>query len=348
MPAAIDRATYVAFSEATGLISTLVACDYDEELTFTDISIDKKMQADSRPLPDWGLYPAGVARVLQDRELPAIPVNAVFASDVPRGAGLSSSASVEVAFLTMWQHLSGDRLGEMDRALLCQQAENQYVGVNCGIMDQFASVCGAEEKILQLDCRSLEWEQMRLPGKVTIIIADTLVRRKLGSSEYNQRRRDCEEAVRIMKAELPSITSLRNVSLDAFEFLCSHLPPRVENRTRHVVEEIARTKQAKQCLAGEDVIGFGRLMNACHTSLRELYQVSSLELDALVVSAQSLDGCYGARLTGAGFGGCTVNLVDLDEVDPFVKGLKQGYFGRTGVEPEVYVTRPSAGAGIVW
>src|SRR4029079_8373632 len=196
-----------------------------------------------------------------------------------------------------WQTLSDWTLPSMRRALLGQKAENQYVGVNCGIMDQFASACGVENKLLLLDCRSLEWKTIPLPKDMSIVIADTTVRRKLTSGEYNKRRAACEEAVRLLKQDLPDITSLRDVSVEDFNRLADKLPEEVSKRARHVVEEIERSKQAEALLGAGNIQHFGELMNECHLSLRDLYEVSCPELDVMVRVAQSLDGCYGARLT---------------------------------------------------
>ncbi len=347
MPAAIDRATYIAFSATPGTVSRLIADDFDEEISFSPVSIQTKTQADSVKLPEWGLYPAGVMRMLLAQGHTVSSIQAVFASDVPRGSGLSSSASVETAFLTAWQSLGGWEMALMDRALLCQKAENQYVGVNCGIMDQFASVCGVENRLLWLDCRSLDWDTMPMPEKFAIVIADTTIRRKLTSGEYNQRRTECELAVHLLRRRLPGIRSLRDVSLKEFNRFASELPPVIEKRARHGVEEIARTHQARVALEVGAIDYFGRLMNACHASLRDLYDVSCSELDTMVSIAQSLDGCLGARLTGAGFGGCTVNLVESAKMNAFADQLKEQYRLATGLRPEIYLTQPSTGACIL-
>jgi len=235
----------------------------------------------------------------------------------------------------------------MKRALLGQKAENKYVGVNCGIMDQFASACGVENKLLLLDCRSLDWETIPLPKDVAIVIADTTVRRKLTSGEYNKRRSACEEAVRLLKQDLPIIKSLRDVSAEDFNRLAEKLPDEIEKRARHVVEEIGRSNQARALLEAEDIKNFGRLMNECHVSLKDLYEVSCPELDIMTRIAQSLDGCYGARLTGAGFGSCTVNLVALEQADQFAQALATGYQSETGFHPEIYITRAYNGAELL-
>jgi galactokinase len=347
LPAAIDRATYVAFSPADAPHSTLVAVDFDQRVSFSAESIPAKTQADSSPLPEWGLYPAGVMWSLMEEKLPVPSMNAVFASDVPRGSGLSSSASVEMAFTIAWQTLGRWTLPPMRRALLGQKAENKYVGVNCGIMDQFASACGVENKLLLLDCRSLEWKTVPLPENVSIVIADTTVRRKLTSGEYNKRRSACEEAVRLLKQDLPNIGSLRDVSVEEFNQLAGKLPDEIEKRARHVVEEIGRSNQAKALLEAGNVQNFGRLMNECHVSLRDLYEVSCPELNVMVNVAQPIDGCYGARLTGAGFGGCTVNLVAKESADDFAQALMSGYEKETGLRSEIYITSASNGAELM-
>lgn len=347
LPAAIDRATYIAFSLMSNDLSTLVAVDFNQQASFSPQTIPLKTQIDGSPLPEWAHYPAGVMWSLNEDQLETEGMNAVFASDVPRGSGLSSSASVEMAFMLVWQTLSDWTLPPMQRALLGQKAENQYVGVNCGIMDQFASACGVENKLLLLDCRSLEWKTIPLPEDVAIVIADTTIRRKLTSGEYNKRRAACEEAVRLLKGDLPNIRSLRDVSVEEFNRFAEKLPEEVSKRARHVVEEIERSNQAEALLEAGNIQHFGELMNQCHASLRDLYEVSSPELNAMVSVAQSLDGCYGARLTGAGFGGCTVNLVAHEQAETFSERLAKGYLSATGYQPEIYVTRASNGAELL-
>ena len=347
LPAAIDRATYIAFSPADTPHSTLLAVDLDQQALFSPQTIPNKTQADSSDLPDWAHYPAGVMWSLVEENLPVPAINAVYSSDVPRGSGLSSSASVEMAFMIAWQTLGGWTLPPMRLALLAQKAENQYVGVNSGIMDQFASACGVENNLLLLDCRSLEWQTLPLPEDVSIVIADTSVRRKLTSGAYNNRRAACEEAVRMLKQDLPAIQSLRDVNVNEFNQFRDRLPGEVAKRARHVVEEIERTRQASVLLEMGDIQNFGRLMNECHVSLRDLYEVSCPELDIMVEIAQTLDGCLGARLTGAGFGGCTVNLVLHEKVEDFSRNLAQTYEGKTNLKPEVFACRASQGAGLL-
>ena len=347
LPAAIDRATYVAFSITDAPHTTLLAVDLNQQASFSPENLPKKRQPDSTPLPEWAYYPAGVMWVLNEENLCTPNIDAVFSSNIPQGSGLSSSASIEMAFLIAWQKLGGWKLPAMQRALLGQKAENQYVGVNCGIMDQFASVCGVENRLLLLDCRSLEWQTVPLPENISIVIADTTIRRKLTSGEYNKRRSACEEAVRLLSQDLPIIKSLRDVNVSDFNRLARKLPVEIEKRARHVVEEIERSKQAQALLEAGEVESFGVLMNECHTSLRDLYEVSCPELDAMARISQSIPGCYGARLTGAGFGGCTVNLVANESVEPFAQTLAERYRQEIGLEPEIYITRASNGAELL-
>jgi galactokinase len=347
MPAATDRATYVAFASSGSDETTLWAEDFQEEARFTSTSLHDKRGADGEPLAGWARYPAGVAWSLMQAGHPARGMLAAFASDVPRGAGLSSSASVEVAFGMAWMKLAGVALPPMDLALICQRAENQYVGVNCGIMDQAASACSEEGRLMLLDCRSLEYQTLPLAEGTVIIVADTGVRHNLASSAYNDRRAACEKAVEMLRRDVPGIKALRDVSLEDFDRFAHKLPPEVEMRARHVVEEIERARRAPVHLQSGDLQAFGRSMNACHASLRDLYEVSCPELDAMAAIAQSLPGCYGARLTGAGFGGCTVNLVDRARADAFVDALRTGYQSATPREAEIYVCTASRGAEIL-
>ncbi len=244
LPAATDRATYVAFGSADSDATTLWADDFEQESTFSHANLADKQASDGSPLPAWARYPAGVAWSLQEAGLPVAGMRAAYASDVPRGAGLSSSASVELAFAISWMHLADHRMPAMELARLCQRAENQYVGVNCGIMDQAASACAEQDRVMHLDCRSLEYQTLPLPEDVVIIVADTGVRHSLVGSAYNDRRSACERAVELLKADLPGIRALRDVSPTDFDRLAAQLPPEVEKRARHVVEEIDRTRKA--------------------------------------------------------------------------------------------------------
>jgi galactokinase len=347
IPVAIDRATYLAFGPAESNLTTIWAADFSQMTSFTRESVITKTSSDPSPLPSWGLYPAGVMWAMTESGYTLPAMEGAFASDVPRGSGLSSSASVEMAFGIAWQTLANLHLPQMQTALLGQHAENNYVGVNCGIMDQFASACGQLDRALYLDCRSLEWESIPLSHDVTIVIADTMVRRALAGSEYNDRRKSCEKAVKILRTVLPEINALRDVNVEDFNKHVNLLPEEVAKRARHVVEEIERTQSASNFLKEDKVVEFGRSMNACHVSLRDLYEVSCQELDILVSEAQSLKGCFGARLTGAGFGGCTVNLVARDFASDFSRNLRNGYESKIGKHPDIYICEASQGAGLI-
>jgi galactokinase len=346
LPAAIDRVTLVAFWKSRSPRSTLLALDLGEETSFDRQSVPDRQDSNGAPLPTWARYPAGVMWSLNTEGLDTPGMEAVFASELPRGAGLSSSASVEMAFGVAWEKLGGWMIAPLQLAKIGLKAEIQYVGLNCGIMDQFASTCGVKNRLLYLDCRSLEWRSLRLPEKAVIVIADTSVRRSLTDSAYNERHTACEEAVRILQEFLPGIRALRDVSLEQYYRYVGRLPDIVAKRARHIVEEISRTGQAVELLEKNDAVRFGELMNACHTSLRDLYEVSCPELDIMAALAQSMPGCYGARLTGAGFGGCTVNLVTAQAAEAFAYDLAYGYTQETGLKPEIYICRATDGAGV--
>lgn len=347
MPAAIDRATYLAFSAAGSHQTDLIAADFADEVSFTPEGIAAKTAADGSPLPEWARYPAGVSWALGNAGQPTPAMHGVLASDVPRGAGLSSSASVEMAFALAWQTLGGWELDPMQRAQIGQTAENKYVGVNCGIMDQFASACGVQDRLLLLDCRSLNWQTLPVPGNVAIVITDTSVRRKLTDGAYNQRRQACEDAVNILSQHIPGIRALRDVSVTDFNRFSDQLPPLVEKRARHVVEEIERSRRAIPLLEQGNIHEFGQMMNECHASLRDYFEVSIPELNIMAEVAQSLPGCFGARLTGAGFGGCTVNLVEKQAAETFAGRLSRQYQNQTGLAPEIYICHASGGARLI-
>jgi galactokinase len=276
-----------------------------------------------------------------------VALEAVIASAVPRRAGLSSSASLELAFAAAWQAAGRWTLPPLQLALLCQRDENNYVCVNCGIIHQATSACAEAGKVLLPDCRTLHYRTVALPKDVLVVVADSGVRHALSVSAYNDRRAACEEAVRLLSADLPGIEALRDVDVETFDRLSGRLPTQVEVPARHVVEEIDRTRRAAAMLEAGDVTALGVLMNECHASRRDLYEVSCPELDALAELAPSLDECYGARLTGAGFGGCTVNLVEAATAEPFAQELPAAYRARTERTTEIYLCSPSAGASVV-
>ena len=344
LPAAIDRAVSIAAAPTGDDLITLRALDLYQQVSFRIGDLEQRVDVQGSPLPHWALYPAGVAWSLRQAGYAVSGMEAVYTSDVPIGAGLSSSAAVEVCFGTVWRALGGWQMECMELARLCQRAENQYVGVNCGLMDQFASACAVEGHALYFDTRSLDYHPVSLPPGTAIIIADSGIRRSLANSAYNERRAACEQAVELLRKYLPEISSLRDVTTVEFAAYSEYLPPLICKRAEHVVKEIHRVEMAVNALRGADAKLFGGLMFAGHASLRDLYEVSVPELDILVETARNLPGIYGARLTGAGFGGCTVNLVAEAQAEAFIAGLMQGYEEKTGRQAQVYWCHASAGA----
>jgi len=336
LPVALDRAAWIAAAPIAELEARVRALDLGDHVTFSLASIP-------HPESNWADYPKGVAWALQERGLELTGMEAVLTSSVPMGSGLSSSAAVEVAFAYTWQQLSDFQLDRRDLALACQRAENSYAGVNCGILDQMTSALGVEGYALMLDCRTLETELVPLPDGVAIVVADTGVRRQLAFSEYNVRRAQCDQAVRILSQHLPGINALRDVTQDDLERLRAHLPGVVYRRARHVVTDNGRVLQAAEALKEGDVATVGALMKACHASLRDDYEVSSPELDRLAEAAWEVEGCYGARLTGAGFGGCTVALVAADAVPELEAHVAAAYEAAFGRRPDIHACHSADG-----
>ena len=312
---------------------------YGESSTF---SLD-----DLRPAEDagWSNYIRGVASILQQEGRALQGMNCVVSGTVPIGSGLSSSAAMEVASCLAFEAAGGFEVKPVDRALIGQRAEREFVGVQVGIMDQFISALGKANHALFIDTRSLEYEAVPLPESgVSILVADTNKQRGLVDSEYNTRRAECEEAVRVLGAKLPGIKALRDVSVGEFERHGHDLPETVRKRARHVIMENDRVTQSVEALRNGDVSRFGHLMNISHNSLRDDYEVSCRELDVMVELARQVEGVYGSRMTGAGFGGCTVSLVKDSAVEEFQRFVGPRYREETGLEPTFYVCRASDGA----
>jgi galactokinase len=343
LPAAIDRSVSIVAGQTQDRLISLSALDLGEEVCVQLDGLPRKLDLESRPLPAWALYPAGVAWSLIEAGYPLRGLRAVYTSDIPIGAGLSSSAAVEVGFAMLWSQFCELGIERLELARLCQKAENQYVGVACGLMDQFASACGVEGCAVYFDTRSLVWHPSPMPRGTSIVIADSGVRRSLTESAYNERRKSCEQAVALLREYMPDIRALRDVSPTEFAAYGYYLPPLVQRRAEHVVKEINRVFSAVNALRREDDLAFGALMYASHASLRDLYEVSVPELDTLVKIAHGLPGCIGARLTGAGFGGCTVNLVQEGQAEGFIQALGEAYQNQTGRQAHIYLCRASAG-----
>jgi galactokinase len=275
-------------------------------------------------------------------------MDAVFTGNIPQAAGLSSSAAMEVATAVTLEKISGLNIDPEQIALLCQKAENKFVGVNCGIMDQFISRMGQKDHALLLDCRSLSFDLIPLHfDTIKIVVCNTGVKRGLVDSEYNKRRAECERGVKILEKFLPGIEALRDVEIDDLVKYSSHLSEITEKRCRYVVKENIRVLESVDALIEGDLIRFGDLMNDSHIGLRDDYEVSCPELDAMVEIAWSMDGVVGSRMTGAGFGGCTVSLVVEDTLQEFIDKINDEYPKRTGLKPEIYVCTAEDGAGTI-
>ncbi|MBN1641085.1 MAG: galactokinase [Anaerolineae bacterium] len=399
-PIAIDRSVLVAASPRADRAVRLYAADFGRRAHF---SLDHIVHAEGER---WSNYQRGVGAVLEERGFHLPGLDAAIASDVPIGAGLSSSAAIEVAMAVTWQTLGGFELDRPELALLCQRAENTFVGVNCGIMDQFISALGSEGAALFVDCRTLDHRPVPLPDGVVVVIMDTKVQRGLADSAYNQRRAECEEGVRLLRAHLPAIEALRDVPPGLFQRYADELPETVRARCRHVVFENQRVLDAIAALSQSPARGqrgmlgqagarhsredgenttlsqtpargqrgtlgqagawrsqedgenttlpddrrsaarFGELMNASHISLRDDYEVSCRELDAMVEAAWAAPGVIGARMTGAGFGGCAVALVEAGQAATFSAQVAAAYRDRTGVTPSLYLCTAEAGASL--
>jgi len=342
LPMAIDRGVALLFDPAPGQEVTLFSAAHQELASFP---LD-----DIRPQPAaWINYPAGVAKELQAKGIPLRGGRGVVAGDVPVGSGLSSSAAIEVASAFAFLGLLGERgrggLTPTEIALLCQRAENDFIGLKCGIMDQFISVHAKAGMALLLDCRDLSFQHLPVDAdRYGFTIADSGIRRELASSAYNERRQQCEQAVATLARRRPEIHSLRDVSPQDLAEYQQDLPPVIHRRARHVVEEIARTVEAADALKSSDYAKFGCLMNQSHESLRELYEVSCLELDRLVEIARSNPGVLGSRLTGGGFGGCTVTLVEKEAAPGAMDNLRARYSQSFGRDPAVFFSSPAGGA----
>ncbi len=341
LPAAIDREVLLAARPNGTREVTLHSLDFDGTSTF---SLDEIGYDDAQP---WSNYLRGVCYVLEEADFHLRGAEIVFAGDVPIGSGLSSSAALEVAtavaFLTLAEY---DVPGE-EIARLCQRAENTFVGNRCGIMDQFISALGQPGQALLIDCRSLAYQTFPVPAGARIVIGDTSVRRGLVDSAYNERREQCEAGVAILEKVLPGVNALRDVLPTQLEAHADLLSEVVYRRCRHVVTEDARVLDAVRAMEAGDLDALGCLLNASHESLRHDYEVSCPELDTMVEIARRQPGVYGARMTGAGFGGCTVSLVANEHADAFVAAVSAEYTAATGLTPQIYVCTASAGAGEV-
>jgi galactokinase len=335
LPMAIDRAVWLAVRSRADRRVVVDAPDFGD-------SIDFELPPRAKGGPAWGEYVKGVAWSLGEAGVPLAGWEGVIAGDVPIGAGLSSSAALEVAAARAFTAVAGSGWDPMAMARLAQRAENEWVGVPCGIMDQLVSTAGVAGHALLIDCRTLDLSPVPLPAGVAVLVLDTGTRRGVGASAYDERRRQCEQA-----AELLGVPALRDVTPQALARASGRLPEIVFRRARHIVTENERTCQAAQALRRGDVIEAGLLMTASHTSMKEDFEISSPELDAIVACSQQRTDCLGARLTGAGFGGCAVALVREGDLLGFASAVRDGYRSATGREARLHLCQAAAGAEVV-
>lgn len=341
LPMALERAAWIALTPRADGVVRLVASDLGQEGTF-DVAAARRRDARGDPHDPqggWLEYPRGVAWALQDGGAVLHGFDGALASDVPRGAGLSSSAALELAVAAAFAAASDLPWDPKGVARAMQRVENLWVGVQSGIMDQLIGAAGVAGHALLIDCRDLALRPVPLPAAARVVVLDTSTRRGLVGSAYNDRRAACERV-----AARLGVPALRDADLAALA-AADDLDPVDARRARHVIAENARTLEAADALAAGDVARVGALMDASHASLRDDFEVSSPALDALVAAARQAPGCLGARMTGAGFGGCAVALVATDAVDAFVAATLAAYRGATGLEAAAYPSRAAAGAG---
>ncbi len=347
LPAAITRSVWLAVKALPSPLVMLRALDFNEETAFRLTDLDSKKTLSDQPLPRWATYAAGVAWSLQEAGLATPGSQIAILSDIPIGAGLSSSAAVEVAYATAWAHVTGWEVDKMELAQLCQRAENVYVGVNCGLMDQFSCLFGKADHALLFDCRTHNWEALPLDEKAALVVADTGTRRSLTDSQYNERRAECEQAARVLRSYLPQVRTLRDVSIEQFEAHQEVVPQPSRNRARHVITENQRVLAAASALRQGDTAALGHLMDESHISARDLFEASGPELEAMWEAAQGHPARLGGRFIGAGWAGCMIFLVEADGSDDFITYTAQRYTEKTGCTPSLYRMRAADGAQVV-
>lgn len=337
MPAAIDFATFAAISPRSDGKIVIRSENYREQV---EHALDRLPAIRSG---HWSDYPLGVLAVLREEgvEIPAFSLT--LQGDVPVGAGLSSSAAIEVATMAAVLSLTDAQIALPRMAQLCQRAENEFVGASTGIMDQFIACCGAADHALLLDCRSLEFRLAPIPADVSLVISNTMVKHSHAGGEYNIRRAEVEEGTAILRRHRPEIRKLRDATVEDLRRWGGEMPENVLRRVRHIVTEDDRTVAAADALERGDLKTLGRLLYEAHASYRDDFEASCREADILVELASKQPGCIGARLTGGGFGGCTVNLVEAARAREFSENLRDGYKKATGIDADIYLCHASAG-----
>jgi galactokinase len=338
LPAAIDRSIAFAGRKRADRVVRVHSLDFG---AFAEFHLDDIQKDGKNP---WSNYIRGVSRYLEEDGHRLLGADMAFGGDVPREAGLSSSAAVEVGTAAFWNNLLRLELDPVYLVKLSRKAENQFVGVPCGIMDQFISALGRENHALFLDCRDLSFRHVPLRDDVKIVVCNSSVKRALAQSEYEVRLNQCRQAVAQIASTGLAVKSLRGVAPADLEAARSVLSEILFRRARHVVTENHRVLEAVKVLESANLERFGELMNASHESLRDDYEVSSRELDVLVELAWKQPGVLGARMTGAGFGGCTVNLVRQEAAEAFAEAVRRGYQNALGLKAEIYICKASQGA----
>jgi len=338
MPAAINFATLAGISTRTDGKIAIYSENYAKQRTF-DVA-----ELPTAASNHWSDYPLGVVSILAEmgNTIPGFSLS--LWGDVPLGSGLSSSASVEVATALAVMSLIGVTYPGPVLARLCQRAENEFVGANCGIMDQFISANGAENHALLLDCRDLSFKLVPIPANVALVIANTMVKHAIAGGEYTSRRAEVEEAATVIGKHRPGVKFLRDATLNDLGKWGQEMSPNALKRARHVVSENTRTVQAAKALLNGDFKTLGALMAGAHWSYSHDFEASCAEADAMVALAQDLPGLIGARLTGGGFGGCTINLVELSSAPAFVEALAARYAAQIGIVPQIHICHASGGA----
>jgi galactokinase len=341
MPAALEFATLTAASQRRDRRLRVYSMIMDETREF---DLDSPPSAASG---DWSDYVLGVALMLEMSGSRLSGADLIVWTDVPIGAGLSSSAALEVSCAHALLMESGLLFDAIEVAKICQRAENQFVGMRCGVMDQYISCCGVAGHALLIDCRSLESRNVGIAPNLRLLIANSRVRHQHAGGEYNRRREACEEGVRLLSRYLGPITALRDVTPEQLESKRRKLPDLIYRRCRHIVTENARVLEAERALNVGDFAACGRAMNASHVSMRDDFEITCPEVDTLAGLAQHVKGVYGSRMTGGGFGGCTVSLIEESAIDQVSQVLTDGYRIATGLDVDIYVCAPSDGAQLI-
>lgn len=342
-PAALNLRTVIIARKNGENVIRLAATTVSQKVTLEINALDKYKEI------EWGDYQAGVAYVMQNEGFEIVGCDTLYDTDVPFGSGLSSSASIEVATAMMLSTFSEEAgKGDVDLvrlAVMSQKSENTYNGVNCGIMDQFASSLGKKDNAILLNCKTLEYEYIPLElGEYSMVISNCNKPRSLQESKYNERRAEVEEALEKLQTIIPGISCLADITPEQFEQNCHVLSGKILDRAKHVVYECDRVKQSVEKLKKGDILAFGELLNQSHYSLRDLYEVTGKELDSLTKHSRAFEYCIGSRMTGAGFGGCTVSLVRSDKVDEFIAEVSAKYKEEIGYEALFYKTSVENGA----